>query len=365
MARESITLILFVFIMCLSSLCSSALGGGLFYACSDGTMDLQKFELSKCSNFGIEDVKTVVTGVEPEKKDDENATALMTTEVGDGLIPDQPIDDEAADPNLTFLDYFNRDRTRFAGNGVITSATNAAECAKLCFTDEVAMPNEGEKCQGFLSDDRTYCQLFPSIDSTVGEIHSNHNAYRLKEGKEGGGAVVGYNTTRASSLYTPDGGPKEYGGRHDVNCGGAGALTSFKFNKVGDQVNNSWVCINSGSGVFGSIISKQTPHNASGKSKGRNNMYWIDRHDVNCGNSFLNQWRLDQWSSSMRVNYQCTSAQTPRPDECESLTASGYSGSDSVGAWRGDEVRCPANKLLTQWKYAGDSISYTCCPKPA
>lgn len=362
MARQAVTVIIFLFIVCLSSLCSSALGGGLFYACSDGTLKPSEFDINKCLNFGIKDVEAVVSG-DVRQATEESSDLAGDSTSGDGLIPDAPVDDEAADPNLNFLDYFNRDRTRFSGNGVTASATNAAECAKICYTDEVDMPNEGEKCQGFLSDDSTYCKLYPSIDSTEGEINSQHKAYRLKEGKEGGGEITGYNTTRKHTTYTPDGGPKEYGNRHDVNCP-AGALSGFKFNRVGTQINNSFTCLDS-SKLGGTLIpSKETPHNASGSSGSRNHMYYIDRHDVNCGNNFLKQWKLAQWSSSMRIHYQCTTAETSDESGCETLSAGGYSPAGSVGDWKGSEVKCPANKLLTQWKYSGDKIEYRCCPKP-
>jgi hypothetical protein len=360
MARQAVTLIIFLFIVCLSSLCSSALGGGVFYACSDGTLKPSEFDIKKCLNFGIKDVEAVVSG-DIKEVSEKTSDLLGDSTDGDGLIPDAPVDTEAADPNLNYLDYFNRDRTRFSGNGVVTSATNAAECAKICYNDEVDMPNEGEKCQGFLSDDSTYCKLYPTVDSTEGQINSRHKAYRLKEGKEGGGEIKSYHTIRDNTTYTSDGGPKEYGNRHNVNCP-SGALSSFKFNRVGTKINNSFVCVNSS--VLGGSRSDATPQNASGKRGGRNDMYWIDRHDVNCGNNFLKRWQLAQWSRSMRIHYQCTTAETPDAGSCESLSAGGYSASGSVGDWKGDEVKCPANKLLTQWKYDGDKINYTCCPKP-
>lgn len=355
---QAVTVIIFLFMMCLSSLCSVALGGGVFYACSDGTMKPGEFDLKKCVNFGIKDVQSVISG---DIKDTTGTTDLTQEEGSyDDLISDQPVDDEAADPNLKFLDYFKKDRTAFSGAGVSATAQNAAECAKMCFSDDIDMPNEGEKCQGFVSDDGAYCKLYPTVDTTDREIHSRHKAYRLKEGKEGGGTLVTYRTSRHATAYGPDGGPMTYGNIHNLTCPG-GALSSFKFNKVGDKVNNSFVCVNSDGLVAGT--EKMTPHDASGKSKGRNNMFWIDRHDVNCGNNFLKQWKLAQWSRSMRVHYTCSTATTPHPTECESLKAGGYGAHDSVGAWKGDEVKCPANKLLTQWKYSGDGINYTCCPK--
>jgi len=363
MAQQAVMMMVFLFIMCLSSMCSSALGGGVFYACSDGTLDINNFDFKKCTNFGLQDVKAVVSGDIKEPTVETPSELTEQASAGDDLLPPQPIDEEAADPNLPFIDYFTKSRTRFSGNGVTASASNAAECAKICYNDEVTMPNEGEKCQGFISDDGTYCKLYPTVDSTEGDINSRHKAYRLKESKEGGGDIAAYNTTRRYTEYTSNGGPMQYGSRHDVNCGGSGALSSFKFNTVGGQVNNSFVCLNSSEKLSGSE-SKQTGVNASGKEKGRNDMYWIDRHDVNCGNKFLKQWKLDQWSHSMRVNYTCSTTPTPRPDECETLSASGYSAAGDVGSWKGNEVKCPANKLLTQWHYTSDRIDYTCCPKP-
>lgn len=362
MAQQAVMMMVFLFIMCLSSMCSSALGGGVFYACSDGTLDINNFDFKKCTNFGLQDVQAVVSGDIKEPTVETPSELTEQASSGDDLLPQQPIDEEAADPNLPYIDYFTKSRVRFSGDGIVATATNAAECAKLCYNDEVTMANEDEKCQGFVSDDGTYCKLYPTVDSTDGDINSRHKAYRLKESKEGGGAIVGYSTTRGNTTYGPDGGPQQYGNRHDVNCGVSGALSSFKFNKIGGQINNSFVCLNSDR--LGGVVYKRTNDDASGKKKGRNDMYWIDRHDVNCGNNFLKQWKLNQWSRSMRVDYKCSTTPTPRPDECESLSASGYSGASDVGSWKGNEVKCPANKLLTQWHYTSDRIDYTCCPKP-
>lgn len=360
MARQAVTLIIFMFLVCLSCLCSSAMGGGLFYACSDGTMKPGEFDLKKCLNFGISDVKAVVSGDATEQI---STDLTETREEAGGLIPSQPVDDEAADPNLAFLDYFSRGNQQISGVGVTASASNAAECARICFNDEENMTNEGEKCQGFVSDDATYCKLYPSIDVGYGNVHSKHKAYRLKEAKEGGGAISQFTISRGSTAYAPSGGPKEYGNRHDVNCNGGG-MSSFKFNRSGDQVNNSFACLKSS--VFGGVFSKETPHDASGNKKGRNHMYYMDRHDTNCGTHFLSQWKLAQWSRSMRVHYSCTNAQTPDQSQCESRSTEQQitPNAGNVIEWAGFNIQCPANKLLTQWKYQDGVINYTCCPKP-
>jgi len=362
MARQAVTLIIFMFLVCLSCLCSSAMGGGLFYACSDGSMKTDKFDLKKCLNFGMSDVKTVVTGdvKETETKPESTPTS---DEPGDDLLPPQPIDDEAADPNLSYLDYFDRGTQSISGVGVAVTATNTAECAKMCFNDEESMPNEGEKCQGFVSDDANYCKLYPSIDVSSVTMNSKHKAYRLKEGKEGGGAIKMFSLTSHSTNYGPDGGPKYYGNRHNLDCNGGG-MTSFKWNKSGGLVNNSYTCLKSDT-AFGGVSSKMTPHNSSGKRTGYNDMYYMDRHDINCGDNFLSQWQLAQWSRSMRFHYKCTNAKTPKPDECEVLTVSDFPHHPHAGQYANKPIKCPANKILTQWKYNNDgTLNFRCCPKP-
>lgn len=340
----------------------------MFYACSDGTMKPAEFDIKKCLNFGFGDVKAVVVGDDqPTTSETSNVTeasdlTTTPTDSGDGLMPATQIDEDAADPNLAFLDYFNKGNQAMAGVGVVASASNAAECARICFNDETAMTNESEKCQGFVSDDSTYCKLYPSIDIGYGDVHSKHKAFRLKERKEGGGAISMFTTSSHSTPYGPDGGPVYYGNRHDLDCQGGG-MTSFKWAKSGDQVNNIYKCLKSDT-AFGGTFSKETGQNASGKEKGRNDMYYMDRHDVNCGNNFISQWMLHQWSRSMKVVYKCTNTQTPNPEECETLSVPDYPHHPHAGTWANKPVTCPANKVLTQWKYANGALGYRCCPKP-
>ena len=77
MAQGAIILLLFAFMMCLSCLSSSAVGTGVFYACSDGTMSPGDFDFSKCTNFGLSDVVSgteAITGLDVGSDDPELTT---------------------------------------------------------------------------------------------------------------------------------------------------------------------------------------------------------------------------------------------------------------------------------------------------
>lgn len=77
MAQGAIVLLLFAFMMCLSCLSSSAVGTGVFYACSDGTMSPGDFDFKKCINFGFGDVLSgteAITGLDVATDDPEPTT---------------------------------------------------------------------------------------------------------------------------------------------------------------------------------------------------------------------------------------------------------------------------------------------------
>ena len=40
-------------------------------------------------------------------------------------------------------------------------------------------------------------------------------------------------------------------------------------------------------------------------------------HDVDCGQRFISQFKMKQWSLSMTIQYQCTGTRTPLPQDCE------------------------------------------------
>ena len=174
------------------------------------------------------------------------------------------------------------------------------------------------------------------------------------------------------SFETPwqvGGGPKQYGTGtgHNVSChrNGGGALKSFRFNTSGSNVNNSFKC-HMDAGKFRSTRGAQTPHGASGSKKsGRNAMWDVASHNVDCGNNFLTQWKLDQWSNSMRINYSCSNSVTPNAGACFYRSSVPIGGPQYVNSWAGTgDIACPDGTLITRWQYDRNKINYRCCPKP-
>jgi len=171
--------------------------------------------------------------------------------------------------------------------------------------------------------------------------------------------------------YGPNGGPKQYGNVHDISCdkdNHNGALMSFKFTKnEDDKIRNEYKCYMS-STQFKNKNRKSTPHGASGSSSsGRNAMWDVDSHPVECGNKFITGWKLNQWSNSMKMLYSCSNIATPDASKCEELMSDHFGEPQYAGDWtKAGTISCPTDKLLTKWKYnrSEGRIRYRCCPKP-
>jgi hypothetical protein len=168
--------------------------------------------------------------------------------------------------------------------------------------------------------------------------------------------------------YSPDGGSKEYGNLHDLDCGEQGALTEFKFNydDLAKMVNNDYTCLVVVHGeTFGKRSPMETPIGPSGSRwSSRNSMQQLSSHDVDCGQRFISQFKMKQWSLSMTIRHQCTGTKTPSPQDCEMSKTAPAGHSDKASAFADIKVRCGADTALTQFKYNGDVFEYTCCPKP-
>ena len=177
-----------------------------------------------------------------------------------------------------------------------------------------------------------------------------------------------YEIRKHATEYSPDGGSREYGNLHDLDCGEQGALTEFKFNydDPAKMVNNDYTCLLVVHGeTFGRRSPMETPIGPSGSRwSSRNSMQQIASHDVDCGQRFISQWKMKQWSSSMTIRHQCTGTKTPSPQDCESSKSAPAGHSDHASAFADVKVRCAADSALTQFQYNGDVFEYTCCPKP-
>ena len=177
-----------------------------------------------------------------------------------------------------------------------------------------------------------------------------------------------YEMRKHATEYSPDGGSKEYGNLHDLDCGEQGALTEFKFNydDLAKMVNNDYTCLVVVHGeTFGKRSPMETPIGPSGSRwSSRNSMQQLSSHDVDCGQRFISQFKMKQWSLSMTIRHQCTGTKTPSPQDCEMSKTAPAGHSDKASAFADIKVRCGADTALTQFKYNGDVFEYTCCPKP-
>lgn len=373
-------LMLFAFMMCLSCLSSSAIGSGVFYACTDGTMSPGDFDIKKCTNFGFNDIiqgTETITGVDTSIDTSDDIVVDPGTDL---LVVGRPLGLDDEDPNATFLDFFGTGKNvQPSGLGTVAhSVTNKAECAKICYENEVEMRGEGLECNGFVSDGFSKCMLYPSTSTVAGSsLTGGEKSYGLKRTR--GGLVHNIFTVQnLKTEYGTKGGPKSYGNLHDVTCKGDdgvnGALQAFKWQNSGSQTRNLYTCLQ---GNFGGIGSqKSTPEGPSGSkhkcNKDRNEFSYLSAGngigDVDCGDQFIHSWKLHQRSVTMRIDFKCTNDETSDESQCIELETDGdiNSRACNTGELSDTRVRCPANTALTKFKWVGGSkINYRCCPKPS
>lgn len=169
-----------------------------------------------------------------------------------------------------------------------------------------------------------------------------------------------------------DGGPKEYGNAHEMDCGSNGVMTAFSFecDEASGEVHNAYACATAANEAANEADAgappraKATPHGPSGsQSSGRNAMWDLDQHVVDCGNQFVRRWVLRQWSNSMQISYGCA-WETGDANACTHERTERVPRAKKVSGWAGVELACPMDTFLSAFNYANDSFSYKCCPKP-
>jgi hypothetical protein len=395
MAQGAVLLILFAFMMCLSCLSSSAVGSGVFYACSDGTMSPGEFDLKKCLNFGVSDVLSAtgeITGLDASPEPESATTGEL-----DSLIADRPEDADDTNPDNAYLDFFGTGETvRISGAPTLTSVSSKAECARICFNTEVPMRTEGAECNGFVSDGFSKCMLYSSSDTVAGStLPSSDRSYRLKTTRSGEQPISfsrqNFNTglvedsRDAGSRANGDfGTPWAMGSNTDVVCekGNKGILSGFRAIKQASKVGFRYSCLMSDrvSGdrsIQATSSTNQGQRNScGGKQSGTrhtgSDIGFLNQHEVNCLDSFIYSWGVRPsggWKNgTMKVNFTCTSLETPDSTGCEDLETSGDFGPRpcKLSNLIDSPVQCPANKALTRFRINDPpgKISYRCCPKP-
>jgi hypothetical protein len=292
-----------------------------------------------------------------------DTSAAMSVVTDGGLLVPDSTDEE--DPNAIFLDFFSAGRNQsLSGLSVLAAATSKTDCAKICYNDEVPMRGESDVCNGFVSDGFSRCLLYPSNDRVSGgTLESGDKSYALKRPKDGGSSFNLFRSGQKETAYRHDGGTLQFAGQHDVQCVDTnqnGLMTNFSFNPRGTHVNVAYTCLFSDTlNLANSSYTTKTPQQ-------NGDFTHLSPLNINCGNSFINRWKLESDGTDIKVKYTCTANRTSDASGCDTSTTSGDFGvAAKAGAMSSARVRCPANKALTQFKWTGDGkISYTCCPKP-
>jgi hypothetical protein len=174
-----------------------------------------------------------------------------------------------------------------------------------------------------------------------------------------------------TELNAEGGGNIVYLDRHNVQCPSGTVMSQWR---LGRDAPRSLININYGcssiSTELGSCSSQETVLNADG---GGNSVY-LDRHNVACNrhgvtNRVMTEWKLSRAGTNdkMQVLYQCCDVPTGL-DSCEDMETplNDDGGGNSVYFDR-HNVKCPANKVMTQWylSRAGThnkiQFKYQCC----
>lgn len=410
MARGAIVLILFAFCVCLSCLSSSAVGSGVFYACSDGTMTPGEFDFKKCLNFDLNDILSgtgavtgIDTGVDEDEDEDEDASKTQGTGATDLLVPKGAEEDADAE----FLDFFDKaDTENLSGKGVMVSGSKTqVECAKICYNEEVEMTSADDTCNGFVSDGFSRCILFPSNSRVTGsELSGKRKSYILKEGRDGNKIIV-YNAQKFASAEFFNGRPGTVGFPvskakkrfHDCSNNNInGMLSGFRLDNLGKPTaanatkykyrynclmnpnitrgsrrSSSWVGAWDTSTCGGDGKSW-----SGGKSTRAANWRFLGQLPMDCGDKFISKWYMqtngtDQESGKdlgnydMKVTYTCTNEETSDSSLCVDKSTVDVGGERcTISEFQKQKVQCPTGMAITNLEMGNGSTKYRCCPRP-
>jgi len=182
-------------------------------------------------------------------------------------------------------------------------------------------------------------------------------------------AFNSYTLSQHWTHYSKNGGPKQVGNRHSVDCGDDSMLFSFNFDydSLNDQVRIIYSCIEYlDTAIFPKGTEpRETSQTDSGELwTGRNSMQSLSKHEVNCNSTFITSWFLRQWSHSMSIMYQCTNHRTSFPEHCRIRRSADVTANHhKLSAFRFTVVKCTHGTALTQFKFDNKVFEYTCCPQ--
>jgi hypothetical protein len=152
--------------------------------------------------------------------------------------------------------------------------------------------------------------------------------------------------------------------RHNVDCGSAG-INQFKLNRdsgFGGNIRYDYKCISGGN--TNSTLSKNTDFNDVGWS---NNVVYLDRHNVNCEDNPISQFKLNRNSSGDKIRYDYKCMYSNKPVSCRNVTTTKNDvGNGNLVYLDRHDVKCNDDELISSFKLTRPdsstiSYDYKCC----
>lgn len=182
----------------------------------------------------------------------------------------------------------------------------------------------------------------------------------------GGGATpsAAYTSTNGNTPFqTMGGGHADFLDRHNIDCGGNGAINQFKLNtqeyRKDGNISYAYTC------TTGPGIKDPTPTSTPRQISGHKGVHYLDRHNVQCENgSAISRMQLRSENDTFRYDYSCS--KTQEFGDCYNLsTAPNLLRGFEVAHLDRHDVKCQPNEVLSRFQLVrvGDQIKYdyTCC----
>lgn len=96
--------------------------------------------------------------------------------------------------------------------------------------------------------------------------------------------------------------------RHDINCGAGNLINRFRMQRVGDQMRYEFTCVYSKS-IFGTCLNYSTPVNSTKSGDSTHSTHYLDRHNISCPTGYgVSRFKL-QRSGSRDIYFDYTCCQ--------------------------------------------------------
>lgn len=162
------------------------------------------------------------------------------------------------------------------------------------------------------------------------------------------------------------GGNSIYLDRHSVDCGNKSIMNQFHMNREKDA-NGSYNKIQYNYTCHTGHEGNLTQMNSGDNDDGGGNSVYLDRHSVNCGDQFINQFRLTRPSNNtIRYDYKCNDTPVDKSTcRTDKISPQEDGGGNMIYLDR-QNVNCNEGEALTNFRLTRPSnntiaYEYTCC----